>query len=279
MFHEVVFDFPGNLFILTSCLVIMYLVIKSLRKIRQRGSILIGNAQGIGDRREQEDSFATAENEIGVLAVLADGMGGLSYGKKASNLLTRIFSEEFSKSPNMSSVSDFLVQNTHKINKKILEISKGKKVGSTFVAGIIKDSFLYWISVGDSQIYLYRNQKIIPINPRHIYKNILESDYRAGKISKRRLLNHSKKERLTSYLGYDNFRQFDYNQIPIKLKKRDKLLFCSDGVYKSLYDTELEHLLGKRMHPMETAELILEEVLEKNIKKQDNATVIVLEIK
>ena len=53
--------------------------------------LLAGNLQGMGDREGQEDSFAlvnlTPQEEQeprGLLAVVADGMGGMEDGKAAS---------------------------------------------------------------------------------------------------------------------------------------------------------------------------------------------------
>ena len=48
--------------------------------------IRIGNDQDPGARRDQQDAFGIKETQYGLLAVLADGMGGLSNGAAYSNL-------------------------------------------------------------------------------------------------------------------------------------------------------------------------------------------------
>jgi serine/threonine protein phosphatase PrpC len=243
----------------------------------KKAEILIGNAQDIGSRRNQEDSFSTIKNENGILAVLADGMGGLSSGKKASNLVTETFLQEFSQMYNIKSINKFLINTTYISNSKVLEVAQGKNLGTTLVAAVIKDNILYWISVGDSHIYLYRDNELHLLNEDHIYANRLKKAYKAGEISRQEAFNHVKRDRLTSYLGYEDFHEIDYSVAPIELQKKDKIILCSDGIYKNLTRIDLEVALAKKVHPMKTAELVLENVLAKEIINQDNATIIALE--
>ncbi len=57
-----------------------------------------GNHQHIGTRKEQQDAFAFSDlsdaafvRHAGMLALLADGMGGLKEGGEASRLAIRAF--------------------------------------------------------------------------------------------------------------------------------------------------------------------------------------------
>ncbi|MGV2806091.1 serine/threonine-protein phosphatase, partial [Clostridium perfringens] len=57
----------------------------------------IGNAQTIGKREEQDDYFSSSTTKIGTMAVIADGISGLSHGRMASTLAVTVFSREYLK--------------------------------------------------------------------------------------------------------------------------------------------------------------------------------------
>ena len=74
-------------------------------------------------------------------------------------------------------IPNFLKSSVKKINKKVydtaFENNVGGEAGTTLVSVIIKDSSLYWISIGDSRMYLYRNGSIKQLTVDHIYANHL----------------------------------------------------------------------------------------------------------
>ncbi|AZO95795.1 protein phosphatase 2C domain-containing protein [Halocella sp. SP3-1] len=255
-------------------LIIARFIIK--RKVK-KPTLIVGSAQGLGKREEQEDSFSTIENESGFLAVLADGMGGFYLGKEASELVVKSFLGEFTRNYNIKSINDFLVNTTHISNYKLVEFAKEKNMGTTLIATFIRDNILYWVSVGDSQIYLFRNKELHEINPRHTFAIELRKACRKGEISRETARNHPKRDRLISYLGYRDFHLLDYSKTPIKLVKNDMVILCSDGIYNSLSTYELEDILHKRkIKAAEAAAAILDRVLSKNLNNQDNATVLVI---
>lgn len=57
----------------------------------------IGNAQTIGTREKQDDSFATSVRGYGIMAIVADGIGGYINGNLASQITVATFLDEFEK--------------------------------------------------------------------------------------------------------------------------------------------------------------------------------------
>jgi PPM family protein phosphatase len=251
--------------------------VNSVKSIINRPEILIGYAQILGKRKEQEDSFATFNNDFGVLGVLADGMGGYSNGKMASSTVVNAFVSEFAKIGNPESLEDFFINTANLSYSKVCEKGKGIKTGTTLVSVIIHDKNLYWTSIGDSAILLFSNGELINLNKKHIFQAILEKEYVMGNITKEEMINNPKKKRLTSFLGYDGFRDIDICKKPIQMRRGDKVIICSDGVYNSLTEIELETVLIRNNPPMKTTAEIMEMIETKNLPDQDNATIVILE--
>ncbi|SJZ97604.1 PP2C family protein-serine/threonine phosphatase [Selenihalanaerobacter shriftii] len=270
-FPNIVFWFIGLL------LIIKYLLKANFKNKKCKSEILIGNAQTIGNRKEQEDAFATIKDDNRILAVLADGMGGFALGKEASDLVVQTFLEAFSRNYNINSINKFLINTAYISNSKVLELAENRHVGTTLVTAMFNNNVFYWAAVGDSSLYLYRNRELFPMNQKHIYANKLKAEYKAGEISREEQFSHPKRDRLTSYLGYEDFHEIDYSKTPIELKKEDKIIICSDGISDVISNIELENILEKKIHPIDTSEMILKLVLNKHRTNQDNATVIVLE--
>lgn len=268
---------PYTVVLLCLLIILVLLLIRyRLRVVRVFPKVSVGNAQIIGSRDEQEDSFAIAENDNAIMAVVADGMGGYSNGKMVSSIVAQTFVREFTNAVSIHPVEDFFISAANLSNRAVLDMAKGKMMGSTVVSAVISDGCLQWASIGDSAIILFKDGELINLNKKHTYKSVLEDQYISGMISEEQLINNPRQKRVTSYIGAEVLKDIEISEKPIKLKFRDKVLICSDGVYNSLSEIELEKILRKNMQPFETAEKIMQTIQEKNYSKQDNATVIVL---
>lgn len=111
-------------------------------------------------------------------------------------MVVNTFLEEFTKHYYIKSIKDFLVNTTHISNCQLVEFAEGENMGTTLIAVFIRDNILYWVSVGDSQIYLYRNKELHEINPRHTFASKLRKACRKGEISRETVKNHPKRDRL-----------------------------------------------------------------------------------
>ncbi|TYQ16966.1 UNVERIFIED_CONTAM: serine/threonine protein phosphatase PrpC [Acetivibrio alkalicellulosi] len=254
---------------------IRYFLINTPEK---KPDILIGNGQIIGKRMEQEDSFATITTAKGVMAVLADGMGGYANGKLASSMAVDMFIQQFANAESLYPVDEFFANTARLSNRAILDKAKGVRMGTTLVSVIIADRKLYSISIGDSAIILFRNNEFININKKHVYEAVLEERFVSGQISMRQVSNNPMKKRITSYIGAEVLKDMEISQKPIELKKGDKIILCSDGVTNSLSELELESVLIEKNEAFEAVEKIMSIIKRKNLAKQDNATIIVLEM-
>lgn len=85
------------LIVLAACIGIRYL--SEHRHIYKNSKIRldIGNAQIIGNREKQDDSFGTSLRPYAAFAIVADGIGGYQDGKLASEIAVATYIDEFGK--------------------------------------------------------------------------------------------------------------------------------------------------------------------------------------
>ncbi|NEW09802.1 serine/threonine-protein phosphatase [Paenibacillus sp. SYP-B3998] len=258
-------------------LFVLLVIRECLMRRKPNPQMEIGNGQTIGQRVEQDDYFSTIMNPHGTISVLADGISGLSGGRIASTQAVTTFVKEFLKLDNLSDISGYFTKAARVSNTEIMHSLKGVQGGTTLVAVIITDGLLYWGAVGDSLIKIFRNGEFIDVNHKDILESVLEERYVSGEITKAEALDSPKKNQLVNYLGYEAFKNIEICKEPIHLQKRDRVLLCSDGVTNTLTEVELEQLLSLPITAYDAAQAIIEAVERKELKHQDNATVVILE--
>lgn len=247
--------------------------------VPKRGGILIGNAQDIGARKDQQDSFGLSDVEkmhtLGLLAVVADGMGGLSNGAAYSKAAVQAALQSFNTEPPEKNDEATMLRILKRAREAVANsgLTDG---GTTFVAVLIRNQQLHFVSVGDSRISLMRNGGLIQLNREHVYGRELDDLALNGILSEEEATRDRQRAAITSYLGKQDEINVDRNINAIPLFSGDKVLLMSDGVYGYLPEADLVELL--RQKPMPAAEAVRNALLAKKNAHQDNLTIIILEI-
>lgn len=247
--------------------------------------IIPGNAQHIGSRKEQQDDFGFSDignvtfiNHGGVLAVIADGMGGLARGREASLIAKQTMLQEYDRKSVKKTVPQALIRALSVANAAVVEMARKAglegQTGSTMTAAVIKDDELHWVSVGDSRIYLYRRGQIIQLTTDHDYARQLAQEVAAGNLSAAAAAAHPQRQALTSYLGLPFLSEIDRNEDPVILEEGDRILLCSDGLYKTIPEAEMVRFLDREPQP--AADGLIEATLALGKTNQDNVTVAIL---
>ncbi|MBF0456479.1 MAG: trypsin-like peptidase domain-containing protein [Nitrospirae bacterium] len=244
-----------------------------------------GNAQHQGTRPDQQDSLGFSDfsdasfvRHGGVMAALADGMGGMALGRQASHAALQAMLEGYmSKRPD-EAITDALHRALILANGLVASISGGTDAaaaaGTTMAACVIHNAHLYWISAGDSRIYLLRNGALTQINTDHTYENELMNDFWAGDITKEEIYNDPDRFALTSYLGLPELKAIDRNVRPYPLSEGDTVILCSDGLYNSLTAIEMRDSITA--DPQVSAERLVETAIAKQRPNQDNTSAAIL---
>ncbi len=239
----------------------------------------VGKLHQQGARKSQQDSFYVSEPETipsyGTLAVVADGMGGLSNGDKVSQAAVTAMVNGFFVTPGApEEVLLTLLSQANEAVNQLLGPDGYSQSGTTMVTGLIRGGSLYFFSVGDSRIALYRNRVLTQLNREHIYSHELELKAINHETDFQTAYTHPKKSGLTSFLGMGSLAHLDMPASPIPLQQGDKVLLMTDGVYNALSTEELTACLNGT--PEEAADLLNQAIRKKGYSNQDNYTAVIL---
>lgn len=186
---------------------------------------------GLGRTSNQDAAFAAGREGESVIAV-ADGMGGLPGGDRASALA--IASIERAPEPG-ESAGDFLDRafETARANVTALAASDVQLagMGTTFVAAIVRGEQAWLANVGDSRAYLWRDGVLEQITVDH---SAAAEAVRAGEISAEQARDDPRSHMLTRVVGREAMEIDHFG--PIAVDGGSLLLLCSDGVWGPLRD-------------------------------------------
>ena len=206
----------------------------------------------------------------GILAIVADGMGGLKNGKSISERAIGKFRKaflNFSPAGNIPRQLSSLVAET---NHDIYETDR-QKGGTTLICVYIYRNGMHWVSVGDSAIFLFRQGRLYQLNKEHNRLNELYLKFMYREITKEQLMAEPSLQGLTSNIGRRELRDLDQNLTGLRLQSGDRILLCTDGVSGRL--TEKELLVAMSQGTAQAcADAMKSMVLKKNAPKQDNLT-------
>ena len=254
----------------------------------QNGETLVGTSIVIGKRSSQQDAIGTSQSMVQSKAqdpwigVLCDGMGGMNAGEMASSLSV----EETLKSffdvkdvPNLD-VPMFYRTLIDTIDTTVsgLEDANGNDLGAgtTFTSIMLYKGSLYWASVGDSHIYIIRNNQIKMVVEEHNYLRDLLAMAERGEIAEREAYADKSKDALTSYIGIGGVTLMNVSNA-FRLQPGDIALLCSDGLYRSLSEEEIHRIVLQHYYNMQqAADALTSSAIKKNNPYQDNTSVVLL---
>lgn len=240
----------------------------------------IGKVHNIGRRSVQQDSLGMTSYKGGVLAVVADGMGGLSDGDKVSQKIVLTMMQD-SVSLTGGSTEGKLYQMVAHVNSEVnhmLGVSDQYKSGSTLVAVLVEAGSFQWVSVGDSRIYLYTGCQLLQINREHVYEADLLKKAVNYEIAFEEIAQNPQKKSVSSFIGMGELKYIDGSMRPVKIQPGDRILLMSDGVFNTLTEQEICDVLMKEKNAETAARVLESQVLAHQNPKQDNFTAIILDI-
>lgn len=246
----------------------------------------------IGNRRSQQDYCIVTERsfperlvrERGCFAIVCDGMGGMRGGERASRLCAELLSGEFHMRRYESPAVFYRTLIPHADSAvAMLTDEEGNRLGggTTLVSVIVKDGVIYYASVGDSRIYLYRDNTLTQLTRDHNYLLRLMERVQSGEISTEEAMSDRQREALISYIGMGTGPDIvDVNDAGIQARIGDIIVLCSDGLYKALSSEEIAAVIAKNKdNPEMLPQELISTAFSKKHIRHDNITVAVMSYK
>lgn len=239
----------------------------------------VGTVHSIGRRKNQEDTFGVNHIKTGLLAVVSDGMGGLSGSERVSQqAVMGMFQAGNQISPSAS--ENPLYEMLSIANEQVLKMlgpDQIYKSGATLLAILANNGRFHWAAVGDSRIYLYCSHHLIQVNREHIYKRQLIGEAVNKNISFSTVNTDPQKDRLISFLGMGELKYIDGSLRPIEVRQGDKVLLMSDGIFDTISEKEIMDILESTRNAAEAAALMEKQVGAAGNPRQDNFTCVILD--
>ena len=233
----------------------------------------------IGKRRKSnQDYTATFTNQKNqLLALLADGMGG----HQAGDIASRQAVEEIGIAWEATTIDDsekavqWFLQHIQQTNQRIFEKGQSQPtlsgMGTTLEVVTLLDNHLALAHVGDSRIYLFREQRLIALTEDHSLVNAL---LKSGEITQEMAENHPRKNIITRSLGMPGSLEVD---VAIhKIQDHDQLLLCSDGLTNMVSEPKITQILLEAASLQDASQRLIEEANAKG--GLDNITVLLIDV-
>jgi len=233
-----------------------------------------------GDRDYQQDrvSLLTHSRTNGcVMGVIADGMGGRSGGRKASDQVVMTAAQLFERyAPASDDAAAMLMQVAREAHVviKLTAISSEEEPHSTIAAFVLNaGGDCHWAHSGDSRLYHFHNGRLVRRTTDHSYVQML---VKRGEITEDEANVHPQSNILMGCLGTETEPPVDIHFIP-RVKAGDTLLACSDGVWHYFKDLEMGEVLD-RLSARESAEFLIDKARERAQGAGDNLSLVVVKL-
>lgn len=233
-----------------------------------------------GDRAYQQDQVEILAHDRApgcVLAVLADGMGGKSGGRKAADQVLLTARQLFERyAPSRDSAPETLkqlVQEAH-LMIKLTAITSEEEPHSTVAAFLVSPSReCDIIHAGDSRIYHFRGAEMVSRSSDHSYVQRLVDE---GQLNEEEANAHPQSNLLTGCLGTSQDPPLTASHID-HLEVGDSVLACSDGLWH--YFTPRE--LGAIVHALparEASEMLISKARQRARGGGDNLSLALVRV-
>ncbi|MEM9583130.1 MAG: protein phosphatase 2C domain-containing protein [Pseudomonadota bacterium] len=248
------------------------------------------SAISCGAREYQEDAlladFANGD-DLGFV-ILSDGMGGHAAGDVASKIvLTEVFRKltfqrtRLSEDPGQ--ICDTLRDAADTANASLKHhvgcYPETEGMGATLLSAVVKNGDLFWISIGDSPLFLFRDGVLRQLNEDHSMARQIDLMHEKGMLDAEEAQSHPDRNVLTSVLFGAPIAQIDCPSSPVSLQAGDTVIVASDGL-QFLSDEEISKVL--RDFPLSKSKEIADELMNRlaglNDPDLDNISLSVLQI-
>ncbi|MGE4051317.1 MAG: PP2C family serine/threonine-protein phosphatase [Piscinibacter sp.] len=233
-----------------------------------------------GDRAYQQDQVQIIPHlrvPGSVMAVLADGMGGKSGGRKAADQVILTAQQIFERfAPSKDDAAEALKQLVLEAHLmiKLTAITSEEEPHSTVAAYIISPTReCHLVHAGDSRVYHFRGPDLVSRTVDHSYVQRLVAE---GSITEEEANNHPQSNLLTGCLGTHQDPPITVGHID-RLEIGDTMLACSDGLWHYFTPRELGAIVHA-LPPREASEMLVNKARQRARGGGDNLSLALIRV-
>jgi serine/threonine protein phosphatase PrpC len=200
-------------------------------------------------RHNNEDAFIAeySANELFVIACVIDGVGGYSGGEVAASIAREAILKRLDKPS--GEIIPMMIDCFSQANAQILQQKQQVKenaqmacVATLAIIDIANNQF-YYAHVGDTRLYLLRDESLVKISHDQSFVGFLED---SGRLTEEAAMGHPKRNEIHKALGFESEieKKADYietGQSPFL--SGDLLLLCSDGLTDMVNKAEITEII------------------------------------
>ncbi len=231
-----------------------------------------GGARQQGGSHEQQDRVAvsTSPDANGLLAILADGMGGHAGGALGAQVVIDV-AKDFVQNPPPALYTDPAAE-LGRLCRRMHEVinSQSETARSTVVMVWVDHDKACWLNIGDSRLYHFRNGQRLMRTRDHSAVQLLMD---LGEINESEMATHPAQNRLYRSLGGDDAPKPDLGRFTVRAG--DLLALCSDGIWEHVSESEI-WTTALTHGPGVAAQLLAEQAAQRGGMGADNATLVLL---
>ena len=219
--------------------------------------------------------------EVAYGMVVADGMGGMAAGEKASQLAIQAGVDLVLNSPMWATrvdqeaarqLIDRMRGYFRKVDSHVIDRASADRhlqgMGTTLTVAYIIDTSAFIVHVGDSRAYHFHGGRLDQVTSDH---TLAQDLLKAGRIGPEEVQHHSKRHVLTNFVG-GPASGVEPEVKTVELGDGDFLLLCSDGLSEMVDDDQIARVLGSAGATDAAARTLVELALDAG--GRDNVTVV-----
>jgi serine/threonine protein phosphatase PrpC len=229
-------------------------------------SVAAGYSTERGPRPDNQDYCAVIDGSLtqrahhGMVAAIADGVGGAKGGRVAAETVVRGFLDGYLGQSELLSVQKKSARALEAMNRWVHAVGRSNSdlqgMACTLTALILRGRQAHIVHVGDSRLYRLRHNRLDRLTTDHTF-----DEWGMQGVLRRAI-------------GASDSLQIDYLAEPVQV--HDRYLLCTDGIHGFLPERVLLNELARRASPEETARALTAAAL--SARSSDNATALVLDV-
>lgn len=219
-----------------------------------------------GGREVNEDTIKVFEKDDRKCFVLCDGLGGHGMGDAASQLVAQVVIDEFDKSStNEGFIEKAFEKAQEELRKEQVKRFSESKMKTTAVILVTDPEYARIGHIGDSRLYIFNRNKVKKRTIDHSVPQMLVLSHR---IKESEIRNHPDRNIIMRVMGIEWEKPMYELMDPIKLKKCQAFLLCSDGFWECVEEKKMEALLKSSKDAEEWVSKMTETARSEEFKKK-----------